>query len=394
MKTTQIITIILSLLFFSSCNVVSIIGAETELDPSTFNTGKKYFKVAGVCNTSSSSQICIYDSKGAFIGKSAIGGSQAYNANVQQNYSFNGYVYFSADDGTNGSELWRMSFSDGSFELIQDLNTGIANGLPQYLTSDGSNLYYIASDGSAVAQLCTYTGIGTPSCVGISSGGGIGSVYDLEYINGNLYICVNGSLKFITATTGTETAVGGGGFCTYNMNHDGKFIYASNGTGIEFYDTSTNTGTFVEIGSTNAVEGGESGYIYYTDFTDLFIYDLQNSTSNTFITGYSKNSERYSRTGDGKIFLTMSDGSMDQIISTSPGSTTYNTETTFTTTQNSFLQTVSIRDFYIVGRRIIAAVEAPIGVTGLWVVDLFDGNTYKISGTETLDPYKPISVQY
>lgn len=287
-----------------------------------------------------------------------------------------------------------MSFSDGSYELIQDLNAGAARGDPQYLTSDGSNLYYIASDGSAVAQLCTYTGSGTPSCIGISSGGDIGTVYDLEYINGNLYICVNGSLKFITATTGTETTVGGGGYCTYNMNHDGRHIFATNGTSIELYDTSYNTGTSLPIGVTNAVEGGKSGFIYYADFTDLFIYDIQNSNSNTFITGYTKNSDRYSRTGDGKIFLTMSDGSMDQIISTTPGTTSYNTETMFTTTQNSFLQTVSIRDFYIVGKRIIAAVEAPIGVTGLWVVDLFDGNTYKISGTETIDPYMPISIQY
>jgi ELWxxDGT repeat protein len=381
-----------------SCNVAEIAGlAETSLDPDTFNTGKNYFKVAAVCNgAGSASQMCIFDSKGVFIGKSAIGGSQAINANIQNIFTFKEHVYFSADDGSNGSELWRMSFRDGSYELVQDLNTGGGNGLPQYFTSDGENLYYIASDGGAVAQLCTYTGSGTPSCVGISSGGGTGSVDDLEYINGNLYICVTGSMKFIVPSTGNETAVGGGGYCTINMVHDNQYIFNANSTVLHKYDTTNNTEATDDLLVSISMYGAYNGYVFFDDNTDLYFYNNSNSTLTTLISSItSVGGFRRMRTDGNDAYLLFDDGAMEQILKTSFGSVNYDQVTSFSTTQNSFFQSNSIRDFYVIGSRLVVAVEAPISNTGLWVVDLFDDSSYRISpSSELIDPYDDIAVFY
>lgn len=397
MKILNLAITLISLFIYSSCNVAMLVGAETELDPDIFNTGKKYFKVAASCKGGGSgSQMCIYDSKGAFIGKSDIGGSTAYNANIANVYGFSNHVYFSADNGSIGSELYRMSFENGGYELVADLDTGAGSGLPDHFADDGTNLYFIASDGSANAQICTYTGSGTPSCVGISSGGGTGTVYDLIYVNTKLYICVSGTMKSISPTTGTESTLGGGGFCTYNMKYDDRFIYNGNGTTLHIYDTVNNSETTPGMGVSVILYGAEKGHVYFDDNANFYRYDVANTTQHTLISAItSPGGDRRLRSNGKNIFMTIDDGAMEQIISTSPGSNNYNQESNFTTTQNSFFQSASIRDYYVIGGRVVAAVEAPISTTGLWVLDTFDNTSYRISpATELIDEYDEIAVFY
>ena len=58
-------------------------------------------------------------------------------------------VYFRADDGTNGYELWRTNGT--TTELVMDINTGTggADGSDPYaLTALGDYLYFYATDGT------------------------------------------------------------------------------------------------------------------------------------------------------------------------------------------------------------------------------------------------------
>jgi ELWxxDGT repeat protein len=58
--------------------------------------------------------------------------------------TFNGAVYFRANDGTHGIELWK---TDGTLEgtsLVTDLRPGVANALPGNLTVAGGSLYFHA----------------------------------------------------------------------------------------------------------------------------------------------------------------------------------------------------------------------------------------------------------
>lgn len=58
---------------------------------------------------------------------------------------FNGEVYFSADDGVHGVELW--AFDGENIRLVKDINPGIADGAPSQLTVVGDTLFFIANDG-------------------------------------------------------------------------------------------------------------------------------------------------------------------------------------------------------------------------------------------------------
>ncbi len=58
-------------------------------------------------------------------------------------------VYFGADDGTNGRELWRTDGSSGATVMVRDILPGGDGSFPISLTSAGAYLYFVADDGGA-----------------------------------------------------------------------------------------------------------------------------------------------------------------------------------------------------------------------------------------------------
>lgn len=61
--------------------------------------------------------------------------------------NFNGILYFSADDGIHGRELWRSNGTQGGTNLLKDIILGVTGSDPQKLTVAGSLLYFTADDG-------------------------------------------------------------------------------------------------------------------------------------------------------------------------------------------------------------------------------------------------------
>jgi ELWxxDGT repeat protein len=58
-----------------------------------------------------------------------------------------GTLYFAADDGTNGQELWRSDGTEAGTVLVKDINPGPSSSSPRDLTRVGSVVFFRADDG-------------------------------------------------------------------------------------------------------------------------------------------------------------------------------------------------------------------------------------------------------
>ena len=65
----------------------------------------------------------------------------------------NGVLYFMADDGTNGYELWKSDGTAAGTMLVKDINPGTNSSNPSYLTAVNGTLFFAADDGINGAEL-------------------------------------------------------------------------------------------------------------------------------------------------------------------------------------------------------------------------------------------------
>ena len=60
----------------------------------------------------------------------------------------NGTLFFTANDGTNGRELWKSDGTAAGTVLVKDINPGIAGSNPDNLTAVDDRLFFAANDGT------------------------------------------------------------------------------------------------------------------------------------------------------------------------------------------------------------------------------------------------------
>ncbi len=60
----------------------------------------------------------------------------------------NGTLYFRANDGSSGSELWKSDGTSAGTVLVRDIQSGANSGSPSYLSNVNGTLYFQATDGT------------------------------------------------------------------------------------------------------------------------------------------------------------------------------------------------------------------------------------------------------
>ena len=59
----------------------------------------------------------------------------------------NGTLFFSANDGVHGRQLWESNGTAAGTIMVQDINPGPAGSYPQYMTNNNGTLFFSANDG-------------------------------------------------------------------------------------------------------------------------------------------------------------------------------------------------------------------------------------------------------
>jgi ELWxxDGT repeat protein len=106
----------------------------------------------------------------------------------------NGAVFFPADDGANGAQLWKSDGTVSGTQMVADINpheNPFPNGsFPKYLTNDNGTLFFNANDGTHGRQLWRSQGTAANTTMvsnvypGGTNGGG---PYPITNVNGTLF---------------------------------------------------------------------------------------------------------------------------------------------------------------------------------------------------------------
>ena len=70
-------------------------------------------------------------------------------------------LYFTANDGTNGYELWKSDGTASGTVMVKDIRSGSGSSFPSYLTVVGNTHYFTANDGTNGFELWKFDGIVT-----------------------------------------------------------------------------------------------------------------------------------------------------------------------------------------------------------------------------------------
>ena len=215
------------------------------------------------------------------------GTGSSYGGGSSDSGALGDYLYFSADDGVNGFELWRTNGTSST--SVKDINPGASGSYPYKFAAFGDYLYFQANDGTTGYELWRTDGteLGTTRVKDINVGVNGSYLNDFTVFGDYLYFQAD------DGTTGAElwrtdgTELGTTLVKDINTSFDsyaygftvfGGFLYfrADNGTtGAELWRTD---GT--EAGTTSAadIHVGEDGsspynFIALGDFLYFAAYD-------------------------------------------------------------------------------------------------------------------------
>ena len=202
---------------------------------------------------------------------------------------FNGALYFQANDGVNGFELWKTDGTTEGTAMLKDINTAAGAGSsPTDFTVFNGELYFSAGDDVSSRKLWKTDGTaaGTMLVKDINTGTGTGFGPDefprgFPVFNGALYFRVqNGFAYELWKTDGTAAGtvlVGDGNTAVWGSHLtygfavlDGELYFQANyflQANAELWKTDGTAAGTVLVKDINTENGGRSSNYIFTDFT-------------------------------------------------------------------------------------------------------------------------------
>ena len=187
--------------------------------------------------------------------------------------SFNGKLYFTANDSIHGYELWVSDGTPGGTSIVKDIFPGTSNSNPQgfALNPDGGilftynefngKLYFRADDGTHGSELWSTDGttIGTAMVADILPGPGSSGAYFITPYNGSLIFGASDSVNGYELWVSDGTAGGTSLLKNINPNVNGSSVADNSGfmlSGGKLFFTATQDATGYELWSTDGTTSG------------------------------------------------------------------------------------------------------------------------------------------
>jgi ELWxxDGT repeat protein len=118
-----------------------------------------------------------------------VGFNESYETFPMSLTNVEGTLYFTADDGTSGRELWKSDGTETGTVRVKDIRLGSSSSSPSFLTDVGGTLYFTANDGTSGAELWKSDGteMGTVRVKDIGPGSNTSNPRYLANVGGTLY---------------------------------------------------------------------------------------------------------------------------------------------------------------------------------------------------------------
>jgi len=188
-----------------------------------------------------------------------------------------GILYFSADNGNDGRELWKYDGVEAS--MVKDIRIGNESSHPGYLTNVAGVLYFTANDGTHGVELWKSEGTASTTVLvhDIVVGEEDSEPSDLTNVDGKLYFSaqddVHGRELWKSDETGTELQLDihlgteGSGLKELTAIGDTLYFIADNGARTELWKSRNGTTELAIVSGTNSRPKQlthENGILYFT----------------------------------------------------------------------------------------------------------------------------------
>jgi len=165
------------------------------------------------------------------------------------------FIYFNANNGSNGNELWRSNGTNTGTSLVRDINAGTASALPGNFIAYGNQILFAATTADNGRELWKSNGTeaGTLLVKDIHSGASNSNPSNLLLFNNLVFFTANdGTNTRLFKSDGTEAgtvAVGTLGFTTIRglVIYNAQLYFAANSSSPNRFNLYRSNGSDIEV---------------------------------------------------------------------------------------------------------------------------------------------------